>query len=1455
MPKYVRFTFFILIFCGLLVLTGDTFLRTVKAAVTSTPLRTWMPDYLVQGITGGNGKLYLTGSFNYFGPNYGNAYPVSKSTGQPLSGYVSTIEPEVMKVLPDGSGGWFIGGNLRAGGYTSVKNLLHVLSDGSVDTNFNPQLPDSSSIYDMILSGGVLYVGGQFTSIGGATRNNIAAIDPTTGTATAWDPGTGGTNSRVYSIAISGDTLYVGGSFTAAGGQTRNRAAAFEISTGNLLPWDPNVTGFAWTVRKINVNGSAVYLGGAFSAINSITRNKLAVVDATTGTLFSWDPNLNGDVYDMYRDGSYLYVSGDFTTTGATTRKGLVRYEISSSTAPTLDSWDPIGSASAQIYALDSDGTDLYVGGYFNGTVGGQTRRNLVAISQSTGLATSWNPQVSSYPKELAVSGSTVYIGNSGYFMSPGGFWDTGKLIEFDIASGVATQIVSPSNGTFSGIDEMILDGTTLYVAGDFSNLTINGVSRSYLAALDTTTWQFTSWNPQATNRVRDIKMSGDYLYVGGEFEGWQGGIGGNSNMWYLARFNKNTGVLDATWLPDVYNDVYSMAVSGDGSTLYIGGKFNQINSSTRNAIGAISTATALVTSWNPDASAGCFNKTVESMVLSGTTLYVGGCFDTIGGALRNYVAALDTTVDTNNALPFNPDADDVVTTMSLMDNVLYMGGYFTHMSGQVRQSLAAFNTQTNSLESFAANLGANPYIGYAENRAYKVYTYGGALFVGGDFHHIGGDLQSDLSNFTSITFQSYFAQFGSFIAPTTPTIEFASTTSSGSESATSSSITLSLSATSASNVTVSYAVTGGTATGGGVDYTLASGTATIIAGSLSTTIPFTVVNDSDVESDETIIVTISNPTNATLGTSTTHTYTITNNDVASSGGGGGGGSGGGNGPIVGSLVSIPKNSVIIEKGEDKVKNHQVTLHITHKDDVTDMIVSNNSDFKGAKKEKIVAEKKWDLCNENILECPPGLFKVHVKFLDAQEVVTEVISKEVVVEATSTHSISVTPPAPPTSQKTENKPIAPTPVVPKHIIVPPNNISPTTVPPRPTEDNLISSTTQKEEIATGTLAIIENIPSAPLSTVPPVEHTSISGTVVGGGGIVDFFNVITTAIQEIPFVAKEEFSRVGEYYPRIQEKAETLNKVVAYAGAPVSIGLLNAASIQEKVIRLANLKDVSLVATQAMQGMLAFLGVRRKRRYWGTVYDSKTKQPIDPVLVQLVDAQSGKVVEEAITDMAGRYGFLSRSGSFYITAEKTHYSFPSTLVAGKQDEIFENVYHGESFNVFNDSYVVAPNIPMDPVAFDWNQLDKKRIIHFHPRTEYLVSLMSRIFYWSGFIISLVVYTFNRSTANLSIIALYILILVISVLLARMRLWGRVLGAGDNAIADAIIELTSLQFKDTVISKAKSAPDGKFFLKADKGTYNLRIKKQGYVPDQIVDLGSQVITVQKEGVVNTDIHVR
>src|SRR5207249_9063515 len=127
-------------------------------------------------------------------------------------------------------------------------------------------------------------------------------------------------------------------------------------------------------------------------------------------------------------------------------------------------------------------------------------------------------------------------------------------------------------------------------------------------------------------------------------------------------------------------------------------------------------------------------------------------------------------------------------------------------------------------------------------------------------------------------------------------------------ESLTPATLAVSLSAASGRTVTVGYSVNGGSATGGGVDYTLAAGTLTFAPGVTTQNISLTVVNDTADEIDETVPVTLSNATNATLGAISTHTYTILDDDP---------------------LPSLAINNVIVIEGNSGTTNANFTVTLS----------------------------------------------------------------------------------------------------------------------------------------------------------------------------------------------------------------------------------------------------------------------------------------------------------------------------------------------------------------------------------------------------------------------------------------------------------------------------------------------------------------------------------------------
>ncbi len=117
-------------------------------------------------------------------------------------------------------------------------------------------------------SAGNIYVGGQFTEIGGVAASHIAKWD-----GSAWSPLGSGMNSAVDSLVITGNALFAGGNFTGAG----NKSSAY------LALWQPRVNIGA---RSFSASSGALTLGN-----DPLGFYKPALI-TTAGSTVSYGPGL-----------------------------------------------------------------------------------------------------------------------------------------------------------------------------------------------------------------------------------------------------------------------------------------------------------------------------------------------------------------------------------------------------------------------------------------------------------------------------------------------------------------------------------------------------------------------------------------------------------------------------------------------------------------------------------------------------------------------------------------------------------------------------------------------------------------------------------------------------------------------------------------------------------------------------------------------------------------------------------------------------------------------------------------------------------------------------------------------------------------------------------------------------------------------------------------------------------
>lgn len=202
-------------------------------------------------------------------------------------------------------------------------------------------------------------------------------------------------------------------------------------------------------------------------------------------------------------------------------------------------------------------------------------------------------------------------------------------------------------------------------------------------------------------------------------------------------------------------------------------------------------------------------------------------------------------------------------------------------------------------------------------------------------------------------------------------------------------------------------------------------------------------------------------------------------------------------------------------------------------------------------------------------------------------------------------------------------------------------------------------------------------------------------------------------------------------------------------------GLLSGAAYAlATAAQVRSLFDLYLLVLRFSGAVLGFFGLKKRHEPWGTVYDAATKRPLDPAYVTAL--RWGEEYRSAITDIDGRYGFFLPPGIYTLSANKTHYKFPSLLVAGKaRDEMYDNLYFGGDI-VVNEAEVLIRNIPLDPVGFDWNEFAKDKIgfIKFHSRRELLRARIFNSIYYLGFATACLTLMFSPALFNVSMVLLY-----------------------------------------------------------------------------------------------------
>jgi hypothetical protein len=541
-----------------------------------------------------------------------------------------------------------------------------------------------------------------------------------------WDARFGvvpGVNGTVNAVVSSGSAIYIGGRFTAIG----------SVSATNLAQWDgaqwaPLGAGVDGTVLAIAVSANGdVYAGGTFSAAGGVSATNIAKWDganwASVG--IGAENGVSSRVYAIATSGGDVYVGGSFSKAGSTNTRGIAKWNGSS--------WSALGSGISgslqEVKAIAVSGGNVYVGGTFDHA--GGVSVNYIAKwdgNNWSALGGGSANGVQGTVTGIATDGMDVYV--VGAFERAGG------------PTGVAAVHVARWNGaTWSGlgagvgedaptvpsVSTVVATSGTVWVGGNFQ--VASGVRASRIAKWDGTSWSAFSSGIGGTasgTTVNAIAVSGNSTYVGGVFP-FAGGVSASN----LAKWDGNNwSAISVGGLNTV-----SGAIAVSGSLVYV-------------AAGNTASEPYFV-KWNGSQWSAVDNSvsnqflgsqglvSLSAIAINGTNIYVGGSgFTNIGGVKANGIVKWDGTrwSALGSGLSDGPFGQVRVNAIAIRGTDIYVGGVFTNAGGTMVNNIARWDG--NNWSALGSGVSG---VGFSGPSVNALAISGTNLYAGGSFSTAGG--------------------------------------------------------------------------------------------------------------------------------------------------------------------------------------------------------------------------------------------------------------------------------------------------------------------------------------------------------------------------------------------------------------------------------------------------------------------------------------------------------------------------------------------------------------------------------------------------------------------------------------------------------------------------------------------------------------------------------------------
>ncbi|KAL4876575.1 cortical protein marker for cell polarity-domain-containing protein [Aspergillus karnatakaensis] len=429
------------------------------------------------------------------------------------------------------------------------------------------ELDSNASIQSLVNHRGVIYGAGNFSN---SNVNNIFYLEEDSNITALTQ---GGLNSRVTTMSVLNNRLYVGGNFTSTSTGTDDDlsyVASYSIDSRSWLALGGGVNGPVQRVIPLSLNVSAdlnetlIAVSGDFDELLAFGEYPAVAVSGFA----AWVPSRNNWIQNLNVSqtlfSGHLSAAAEFNETsilagslvsGGTAAGGAVAllHEDKLQLDPLLGSTQATGETVTGIYDMSSGRNLTILGGHFNVTTNSSTIRNLAILHGSNGTITGLGDEVESNSTflALAVASNVLYAG--GRLTGRVGDTALNGLVLYDLQNGTFAQ-EQPSRLIGEDVSVNTIaprpDSEEIYVGGQFS--AAGSLPCSGVCYYDTGVQQWNRPGSELSGSVLALKWSNDKTLVA------VGNLTVNGNRTAIATYSTS----DQIW--EVFEGASSSSIPGN---------------------------------------------------------------------------------------------------------------------------------------------------------------------------------------------------------------------------------------------------------------------------------------------------------------------------------------------------------------------------------------------------------------------------------------------------------------------------------------------------------------------------------------------------------------------------------------------------------------------------------------------------------------------------------------------------------------------------------------------------------------------------------------------------------------------------------------------------------------------------------------------------------------------------